>query len=224
MVPSMKRSSLPKISPLMVIPWLTQAGALGETGGALAASARVEEGGLSVADCCLLSSGFFHIRHLHGAGSEAAELGPVGQAGGSVRNHDDSTAPQGCKAKRMVLAISCVPLCGKTHFRPAPNPKHRRGGGFGKWPRHRRLWAQPCGAAPQEREYTSAWVAAMKHLFQAAILIGVGLLLGIPACAQRGGGGGSSSPFERIDFDKTVELNARQGVEFVLRPKPAPRE
>src|SRR5713226_5607684 len=80
MVPSMKRSSLPKISPLMVIPWLTQAGALGETGGALAASARVEEGapypGLSVADCCLLSSGFFHIRHLHGAGSEAAELGP----------------------------------------------------------------------------------------------------------------------------------------------------
>ncbi len=64
----------------------------------------------------------------------------------------------------------------------------------------------------------------MKHLFQAAILIGVGLLLGIPACAQRGGGGGSSSPFERIDFDKTVELNARQGVEFVLRPKPAPRE
>src|SRR5712692_1208845 len=113
MVPSMKRSSLPKISPLMVIPWLTQAGALGETGGALAASARVEEGGLSVADCCLLSSGFFHIRHLHGAGSEAAELGPVGQAGGSVRSHDDSTAPQGCKAKRMVLAISCVPLRGK---------------------------------------------------------------------------------------------------------------
>src|SRR6266852_5555840 len=68
MVPSMKRSSLPKISPLMVIPWLTQAGALGETGAALAASARVEEGapypGLSVADCSLLSSGFFHIRHL----------------------------------------------------------------------------------------------------------------------------------------------------------------
>src|SRR5713101_437653 len=117
MVPSMKRSSLPKISPLMVIPWLTQAGALGEIGGALAASARVEEGaaypGLSVADCGLLSSGFFHIRHLHGAGSEAAELGPVGQAGGSVRSHDDSTAPQGCKAKRMALAISCVPLRGK---------------------------------------------------------------------------------------------------------------
>src|SRR5712691_13565808 len=117
MVPSMKRSSLPKISPLMVIPWLTQAGALGETGAALAASARVEEGapypGLSVADCSLLSSGFFHIRHLHGAGSAAAELGPVGQAGGSVRNHDDSTAPQGCKAKRMALAISCAPLRGK---------------------------------------------------------------------------------------------------------------
>src|SRR5712691_1660207 len=117
MVPSMKRSSLPKISPLMVIPWLTQAGAFGETGGTLAASARVEEGapypGLSVADCGLLSSGFFHIRHLHGAGSAAAELGPVGQAGGSVRNHDDSTAPQGCKAKRMALAISCAPLRGK---------------------------------------------------------------------------------------------------------------
>src|SRR5260370_26747151 len=101
----------------MVIPWLTQAGALGETGGTLAASARVEEGaaypGLSVADCGLLSSGFFHIRHLHGAGSEAAELGPVGQAGGSVRNHDDSTAPQGCQATIMVLAISSVTLSGK---------------------------------------------------------------------------------------------------------------
>src|SRR5713226_4544138 len=37
----------------------------------------------------------------------------------------------------------------------------------------------------------------MKHFFHAAILTGVGLLLGIPACAQRGGGGrgggGSSS-------------------------------
>src|SRR5712664_3315789 len=117
MVPSMKRSSLPKISPLMVIPWLTQAGALGETGGTLAASARVEEGapypGLSVADCGLLSSGFFHIRHLHGAGSEAAELGPVGQAGGSVRSHDDSTAPQGCKAKRMGLQFHVYPCAEK---------------------------------------------------------------------------------------------------------------
>src|SRR5260370_25987014 len=117
MVPSMKRSSLPKISPLMVIPWLTQAGALGETGGAFGALVRVGEAaanpGLSVPDCGLLSSGFFHIRHLHSAGSEAAELGPVGQAGGSVRNHDDSTAPQGCKAKRMALAISCAPLRGK---------------------------------------------------------------------------------------------------------------
>src|SRR5712692_2470954 len=117
MVPSMKRSSLPKISPLMVIPWLTQAGALGETGGPPAASARVEEGapypGLSVADCCLLSSGFFHIRHLHAASSEAAELGPVGQAGGSVRNHDDSTAPQGCKAKRMGLQFHMYSCAGK---------------------------------------------------------------------------------------------------------------
>src|SRR5260370_4702763 len=101
----------------MVIPWLTQAGALGETGGTLAASARVEEGapypGLSVADWSSLSSGFFHIRRLHGAGSAAGELGPVGQAGGIVRNHDDSTAPHGCKAKRMALAISYVPLSGK---------------------------------------------------------------------------------------------------------------
>src|SRR5260370_9440137 len=118
MVPSMKRSSLPKISPLMVIPWLTQAGALEETGGPLGASARVEEGapypGISVGDCSLLSSGFFHIRPLHGAGSEAAELGPVGQAGGSVRNHDDSTAPQGCKAKKNGIAILYVPLRGNT--------------------------------------------------------------------------------------------------------------
>ncbi len=37
-------------------------------------------------------------------------------------------------------------------------------------------------------------------------------------------GAKNALPFERIDFDKTVQLNARQGVEFVLRPKPAPQE
>ena len=32
-------------------------------------------------------------------------------------------------------------------------------------------------------------------------------------------GGQNSVPIERIDFAKTAELNADQGVEFVLRPK-----
>jgi hypothetical protein len=32
-------------------------------------------------------------------------------------------------------------------------------------------------------------------------------------------GGQNSIPFERIDFDKTVKLNADRGVPFVLRPK-----
>ena len=34
-------------------------------------------------------------------------------------------------------------------------------------------------------------------------------------------GGEDSVPLQRIDFDKTVQLNADRGVEFVLRPKPA---
>jgi hypothetical protein len=36
-------------------------------------------------------------------------------------------------------------------------------------------------------------------------------------------GGENSVPLEQIDFDKTVQLNAERGVEFVLRPKPQPR-
>ncbi len=34
-------------------------------------------------------------------------------------------------------------------------------------------------------------------------------------------GGENSIPIERIDLDKTVQLNYERGVEFVLRPKPA---
>ncbi|HYL09210.1 MAG TPA: hypothetical protein VEU31_00610 [Candidatus Acidoferrales bacterium] len=37
-------------------------------------------------------------------------------------------------------------------------------------------------------------------------------------------GANNSIPLDQIDLDKTVELNAKQGVEFVLRRKPAPRE
>ena len=33
-------------------------------------------------------------------------------------------------------------------------------------------------------------------------------------------GGENAVPFEQIDFDKTIELNAECGVEFALRPKP----
>src|SRR5713226_3239466 len=117
MVPSMKRSSLPKISPLMVIPWLTQAGALGETGGALAASARVEEGapypGLSVADCCLLSSGFFHIRHLHGAGSEAAELGPSVRLEEACETTTIVQLLRAVKRKEWCLQFHVHPCAGK---------------------------------------------------------------------------------------------------------------
>jgi hypothetical protein len=36
-------------------------------------------------------------------------------------------------------------------------------------------------------------------------------------------GGENSVPLEEIDFDKTVQLNAERGVEFVLRPKPQSR-
>jgi len=36
-------------------------------------------------------------------------------------------------------------------------------------------------------------------------------------------GGENSVPLEEIDFDKTVQLNAERGVEFVLRPKPQTR-
>ncbi len=36
-------------------------------------------------------------------------------------------------------------------------------------------------------------------------------------------GGDNSVPLERIDFDRTVQLNWERGVEFVLRPKPSTR-
>ncbi len=36
-------------------------------------------------------------------------------------------------------------------------------------------------------------------------------------------GGKNSVPLEQIDFDKTVQLNAERGIEFVLRPKPQSR-
>jgi hypothetical protein len=36
-------------------------------------------------------------------------------------------------------------------------------------------------------------------------------------------GGQNAVPMERIDFEKTVRLNADRGVEFVLGPKPAQR-
>ncbi len=36
-------------------------------------------------------------------------------------------------------------------------------------------------------------------------------------------GGENSVPLERIDFDRTVQLNWERGVEFVLRPKPSTR-
>ena len=35
-------------------------------------------------------------------------------------------------------------------------------------------------------------------------------------------GGQNAVPIERIDFAKTAQLNADQGVEFVLRPKSSP--
>jgi len=36
-------------------------------------------------------------------------------------------------------------------------------------------------------------------------------------------GGENSVPLDQIDFDRTVQLNAERGVEFVLRPKPKSR-
>ncbi len=36
-------------------------------------------------------------------------------------------------------------------------------------------------------------------------------------------GGENSVPLEQVDFDRTVQLNAERGVEFVLRPKPRSR-
>jgi hypothetical protein len=36
-------------------------------------------------------------------------------------------------------------------------------------------------------------------------------------------GGQNSLPFERIDFEKTVQLNADRGVPFVLPPQSVPR-
>jgi hypothetical protein len=36
-------------------------------------------------------------------------------------------------------------------------------------------------------------------------------------------GGENALPMERIDLDRTVQLNWERGVEFVLRPKPASR-
>src|SRR6266568_9624894 len=76
--PSRQRSPRPEISPLILRPWLTHAGAFGETEGAASAGRcgeGTEEGVVSGEGCGLFASALGHIRHLHAANSEAAELG-----------------------------------------------------------------------------------------------------------------------------------------------------
>src|SRR5713101_2445896 len=60
------------------------------------------DGRASRADCGLFSSGLRHIRHLHAANSEAAELG---YRRTSRRKREDSTGERRCKGERTVPGV-----------------------------------------------------------------------------------------------------------------------
>src|SRR6266849_2609864 len=86
------------------MPWLTQAGAFGETGGA-AGGCRGDgtpEGEVSGAGCALFSSALRHIRHVHAANSEATE---PGYRRTSRKKHEDSTGERRCKGERTVAGV-----------------------------------------------------------------------------------------------------------------------
>src|SRR5713101_8319433 len=106
-VPSTNRSSLPVISPLILIPWAMHAEARGETGSDDGVTA-VEAGALLALGCgklaaartgaggtpCGFASSFLHMIHLDG---DSWIFEGVGLEGGATQNPQDSTGFSACK-------------------------------------------------------------------------------------------------------------------------------
>src|SRR5260370_2458965 len=100
---------------MILMPGVTQDGAVGETCGE-AAAGRWDEGTMdgraSRADCGLFSSGLRHITHLHAANSEAAELG---YRWTSRRKREDSTGDRRCKGERTIPGVGSFQRAVRFH-------------------------------------------------------------------------------------------------------------
>src|SRR5216683_835192 len=116
-VPSTNRSSLPVISPLILIPWAMHAEARGDTGSAedntepeagpllgLGCGTLAAEGTGAGGTPCGFTSSFLHMRHLDGH-SWIFEV--VGLEGGATQNLEDSTGFSACKGEWRGRNLGC---------------------------------------------------------------------------------------------------------------------